>query len=857
MTDELPPPQPSLQRQSSRPDDLDVPKLVRQSSREFLEQHHACLICHGQFPLADCYTTTCNHNFNKTCLTSAVDADVSQILASGSGVPRCPHCSVALSLHDVRCVLREEDQWRLLKVIKDSWVATQPHLESKENDVAETILNTMIARRQASANELTQFTLQDSLSIVNNAVLVKLGQELDEKQSETDWQAWFDEDPARYISRIHYILEALAHTRSRKYVISEEEQSKAREDFSANWQENDMDYGDYGGGSAEYLPSGLGYGGGKNDRVSAEAFAIVLADADVRDIYYAALYQTLNYCLTRPVFVGAVHPVAYAVLLLSPLSSWLGEYFRTTSMVEVGKRSTLYFALFVLAQTLVGHPDWVALLRPDGTTAEVSFLVPVSRPSSFPQFAKLKKAADLFSLAHAKTRQITEERLKKAADAANNNPNQPAPDNSSKKSKKKKGAASPSGNINAAQQLEALQKEAEEDSRQEQTLLTILDLIPQVAQLAGVQGKTFVSSRIVRVAAAASEPRQEAKSEEPAVVEEKKAESEAAAPAVEGEEAEKAAKLAEIRRLKEQVRVLEGEEKAQRQVGLEVLKSLQFQTMDLLSDSVPMRHYYKSQAESDAGQPFARGRLSRIRQEMSSLMDNLPEGIYVRIDEERFDVMRVLMQGPFETPYQNGLFLFDVYLPPQYPQKPPLVKFLTTGDNSFRFNPNLYSEGKVCLSLLGTWDGPGWDPNISTLLQVFISIQAMILNETPIVNEPGWETYHTDESEQWREHIYNQAIRHGTLLYATLWQLKRLPYGFESVIKTHFWLKRHELQWQIADWSYIDMAKMTGYDGVDRYRDQNGDWHYEDSVVTQLSFTETCQQIKAMLAELPVPEMTE
>lgn len=30
----------------------------------------------------------------------------------------------------------------------------------------------------------------------------------------------------------------------------------------------------------------------------------------------------------------------------------------------------------------------------------------------------------------------------------------------------------------------------------------------------------------------------------------------------------------------------------------------------------------------------------------------------------------------------------------------------------------LVLPGKVCLSLLGTWSGPGWDPKTSTLLQV-------------------------------------------------------------------------------------------------------------------------------------------
>lgn len=49
-----------------------------------------------------------------------------------------------------------------------------------------------------------------------------------------------------------------------------------------------------------------------------------------------------------------------------------------------------------------------------------------------------------------------------------------------------------------------------------------------------------------------------------------------------------------------------------------------------------------------------------------------------------------------------------------------------------RFNPNLYAEGKVCLSLLGTWSGPGWVPGVSSLAQVLLSIQSAILVEAPL-----------------------------------------------------------------------------------------------------------------------------
>lgn len=86
----------------------------------------------------------------------------------------------------------------------------------------------------------------------------------------------------------------------------------------------------------------------------------------------------------------------------------------------------------------------------------------------------------------------------------------------------------------------------------------------------------------------------------------------------------------------------------------------------------------------------------------------IPQGaIFCRVGESRLDLCRVLMTGPEDTPYANGCFLFDFCMA-DYPVKPPSAKFLTTGSGSVRFNPNLYNCGKVCLSLLGTWSGPGW-----------------------------------------------------------------------------------------------------------------------------------------------------
>ena len=69
------------------------------------------------------------------------------------------------------------------------------------------------------------------------------------------------------------------------------------------------------------------------------------------------------------------------------------------------------------------------------------------------------------------------------------------------------------------------------------------------------------------------------------------------------------------------------------------------------------------------------------------------------------------------------------------------VQFLTTGGGRIRFNPNLYSNGHVCLSLLNTWNGPGWDANTSTLLQLLVSIQGLVLVKDPYFNEVGQNTH--------------------------------------------------------------------------------------------------------------------
>ena len=134
---------------------------------------------------------------------------------------------------------------------------------------------------------------------------------------------------------------------------------------------------------------------------------------------------------------------------------------------------------------------------------------------------------------------------------------------------------------------------------------------------------------------------------------------------------------------------------------------------------------------------FTKAALKRIASEVRALRseEERLEGIYYSPDEEQVGVGYALIRGPEDTPYHRGLFFFEVAFPFDYPLSPPRVHIMTTDGGRVRFGPNLYSCGKVCLSILGTWTGPPWTASMD-LTTVLLSVQSL-LSKNPMYNEPG------------------------------------------------------------------------------------------------------------------------
>ncbi|XP_029429867.1 ubiquitin-conjugating enzyme E2 Z isoform X1 [Rhinatrema bivittatum] len=150
--------------------------------------------------------------------------------------------------------------------------------------------------------------------------------------------------------------------------------------------------------------------------------------------------------------------------------------------------------------------------------------------------------------------------------------------------------------------------------------------------------------------------------------------------------------------------------------------------------------------------------LLRIKRDIMSIYKEPPPGMFVVPDPHDMTKIHALITGPFDTPYEGGFFLFLFRCPPDYPIHPPRVKLMTTGNNTVRFNPNFYRNGKVCLSILGTWTGPAWSP-AQSISSVLISIQSL-MTENPYHNEPGFEQErHSGDSKNYNECIRHEAIR--------------------------------------------------------------------------------------------------
>ena len=114
--------------------------------------------------------------------------------------------------------------------------------------------------------------------------------------------------------------------------------------------------------------------------------------------------------------------------------------------------------------------------------------------------------------------------------------------------------------------------------------------------------------------------------------------------------------------------------------------------------------------------------LKRIQKELIEFNKEEPEG-FTAGPEDDSDMFKwdASIQGPEESPYEEGTFNLKIEFPKDYPFKPPKVVFTTKV-----YHPNVkFSDGSgsICLDILKD----AWSPDIS-ISKLLLEIKTLLKN---------------------------------------------------------------------------------------------------------------------------------
>jgi len=168
----------------------------------------------------------------------------------------------------------------------------------------------------------------------------------------------------------------------------------------------------------------------------------------------------------------------------------------------------------------------------------------------------------------------------------------------------------------------------------------------------------------------------------------------------------------------------------------------------------------------------AAGAINRITKEIANIHKGSDLSLAVACRDNDVRHLRALIVGPPDTPYEFGFFELSIKFPKEYPIKSPTVTCITTNGGQTRFNPNIYAQGKVCLSILGTWPGEKGEEWSSAqgLESVLLSIQSL-MSPNPWENEPGEEGGKITDVEP---AAYARKVRHETLRIAVIERMEKI-----------------------------------------------------------------------------------
>ena len=122
----------------------------------------------------------------------------------------------------------------------------------------------------------------------------------------------------------------------------------------------------------------------------------------------------------------------------------------------------------------------------------------------------------------------------------------------------------------------------------------------------------------------------------------------------------------------------------------------------------------------------------RLSREYAKLESDPVDNVTFSIHENDILTWKFLLFGPHESPYEGGIYHGLITFPSSYPDKPPIVKFI-----SKMFHPNVHEDGKVCISILHEGsDVTGYEHEIERWRPIQ-NVRTIFLSIISLLNDPN------------------------------------------------------------------------------------------------------------------------
>ena len=141
--------------------------------------------------------------------------------------------------------------------------------------------------------------------------------------------------------------------------------------------------------------------------------------------------------------------------------------------------------------------------------------------------------------------------------------------------------------------------------------------------------------------------------------------------------------------------------------------------------------------------------MKRLRVEYKKYMEDTPEFYSLEPDENNFRIWNVILIGTPNSPFEGGLFKCQFIFPNDYPNHAPDFKFITE-----MYHPNIYIDGKVCISILHEGEDVWGYEKISERWNPSHGVNSVLMSILSMLTSPNFESpANIDASVLWKNNF--------------------------------------------------------------------------------------------------------